>query len=318
MFAIAIWDAPRRRLVLARDRFGIKPLYYRSPGGELEFASELRALPRGEIDLDALEAFLSFNVVPGPLTIFRDVPQAPARPPARVGGRACPRSSSYADRSGGRRTRVRSERGGAGGGAARAPARLRPRASRLRRAGRRAPLGRRRLVADHRAAAEASPQAPPHVHRRVRGALVRRARPTRVSWRERYGTDHHSIVVRPDAGHGRCRCWRRSSTSRSPTRRRSRPTSSPSSPPRTVKVVLSGEGGDELFGGYYTYQADLLAARSGRLARALRPAVERLPVSTGRSASTTRRSASCGPRIFLRSSATTGGRRSSRPTRATR
>ena len=64
MFAIAIWDARRRRLVLARDRFGIKPLYYRAADGELAFASELRALPRGEIDLDALEAFLAFNSIP--------------------------------------------------------------------------------------------------------------------------------------------------------------------------------------------------------------------------------------------------------------
>src|SRR6476661_8804722 len=73
MFAVAIWDARRRRLVLARDRFGIKPLYYRAVDGELAFASELRALPRGEIDLDALDAFLAFNSVPGPLTIFREV-----------------------------------------------------------------------------------------------------------------------------------------------------------------------------------------------------------------------------------------------------
>src|SRR5215475_214335 len=73
MFALALWDAARGRLVLARDPYGIKPLYYRDVGGELEFASELRALPRGEIDLDALDAFLAFNSVPGPLTIFRDV-----------------------------------------------------------------------------------------------------------------------------------------------------------------------------------------------------------------------------------------------------
>src|SRR5437764_4922939 len=61
MFAIAIWDAARRRLVLARDRFGIKPLYYRADSVSLAFASELDALPRGEIDLDALDAFLAFN-----------------------------------------------------------------------------------------------------------------------------------------------------------------------------------------------------------------------------------------------------------------
>src|SRR5204863_240954 len=72
MFAVAIWDARRHRLVLARDRFGIKPLYYRALHDELAFASELRALPRGEIDFDALEAFLAFNCIPAPLTIFRE------------------------------------------------------------------------------------------------------------------------------------------------------------------------------------------------------------------------------------------------------
>src|SRR5713226_4023284 len=78
MFAVAIWDARRRRLVLARDRYGIKPLYYRHVGGVLEFASELRALPRGEIDLDALEAFLAFNSIPSPYSIFRDTRKLPA------------------------------------------------------------------------------------------------------------------------------------------------------------------------------------------------------------------------------------------------
>ena len=73
MFAVAIWDAHRQRLVLARDRYGIKPLYYRHVGGVLEFASELRALPRGEIDLDALEAFLAFNSIPAPYSIFREI-----------------------------------------------------------------------------------------------------------------------------------------------------------------------------------------------------------------------------------------------------
>src|SRR5581483_3498048 len=78
MFAVAIWDDRRRRLVLARDRYGIKPLYYRTAGGTLEFASEVRALPRGEIDLDALEAFLAFNSIPAPYSIFTGVRKLPA------------------------------------------------------------------------------------------------------------------------------------------------------------------------------------------------------------------------------------------------
>ena len=77
MFAAAIWDAKSRKLVLARDRFGIKPLYYRAAGGGLEFASELRALPRGEVDLDALEAFLAFNSVPAPLSILHGTCKLP-------------------------------------------------------------------------------------------------------------------------------------------------------------------------------------------------------------------------------------------------
>src|SRR5439155_4202506 len=77
MFAVAVWDAGSRQLTLARDRFGIKPLYYRDVGGELSFASELDALPRGEIDLDALEGFLAFNAVPSPLSIFREIRKLP-------------------------------------------------------------------------------------------------------------------------------------------------------------------------------------------------------------------------------------------------
>src|SRR4051812_10493566 len=77
MFAVALWDARRRRLVLARDRFGIKPLVYRETADGLEFASDTRALPRGEIDLDALEAFLAFNSIPAPLTIFRGIRKLP-------------------------------------------------------------------------------------------------------------------------------------------------------------------------------------------------------------------------------------------------
>src|ERR1700756_4314303 len=52
MFAVALWDANAQQLLLARDRYGIKPIYYRHTDSDLEFASEVRALPRGEIDLD--------------------------------------------------------------------------------------------------------------------------------------------------------------------------------------------------------------------------------------------------------------------------
>ncbi|MBA2514035.1 MAG: asparagine synthase (glutamine-hydrolyzing), partial [Solirubrobacterales bacterium] len=76
MFAVALWDAGEQRLLLARDRFGIKPLYWSLQAGQLAFASELKALRRApgfstEIDLDAVEAFLAFNSIPGPRTIFR-------------------------------------------------------------------------------------------------------------------------------------------------------------------------------------------------------------------------------------------------------
>src|SRR4051795_67109 len=74
MFAVALWDTQERRLLLARARFGIKPLYWTAQGGTLAFASELKALRtlglREEIDVDALEAYLAFNAIPAPLTIF--------------------------------------------------------------------------------------------------------------------------------------------------------------------------------------------------------------------------------------------------------
>src|ERR687886_749702 len=83
MFAVALWDARERRLLLARDPFGIKPLYYRISGGVLSFASELKALVRqpafsGEVDLEALDAYLAFNSVPAPMSIYREVRKLPA------------------------------------------------------------------------------------------------------------------------------------------------------------------------------------------------------------------------------------------------
>src|SRR5262249_53222576 len=75
MFALAVWDVRRERLPLARDRFGKKPLLYAQRGDELHFASEftgLRAVGRltTDIDLDALDAYLTFMSIPAPLTIY--------------------------------------------------------------------------------------------------------------------------------------------------------------------------------------------------------------------------------------------------------
>src|SRR5262249_5121500 len=69
MFGLAIWDARQRRLVLARDRLGIKPLYYALHGGRFRFASETKAILQDEtlprtIDAEAVVAFLNYNSLP--------------------------------------------------------------------------------------------------------------------------------------------------------------------------------------------------------------------------------------------------------------
>lgn len=78
MFAIALWIESQRRLVLARDRMGIKPLYYCSLDGELFFGSELKCLfahpdVNRRIDLEGLDYFLSLNYVPAPLTLVEGI-----------------------------------------------------------------------------------------------------------------------------------------------------------------------------------------------------------------------------------------------------
>jgi asparagine synthase (glutamine-hydrolysing) len=82
MFALAIWDTRRRRLVLARDRVGKKPLFYSYRNRVLSFASELRALlqdgsiPR-EVDLQAVDAYLCYGWVPGPRSAFAAIRKLP-------------------------------------------------------------------------------------------------------------------------------------------------------------------------------------------------------------------------------------------------
>ncbi len=82
MFAAAFWSQSRRRLLLVRDRMGIKPLYYARQRGELYFGSELKAIllhPEIErrIDSAGLDHYLSLNYVPGPHTLIQGIEKVP-------------------------------------------------------------------------------------------------------------------------------------------------------------------------------------------------------------------------------------------------
>ena len=81
MFALAVWDARRRRLFLARDRLGIKPLYFAWDGRRLCFGSELKAILAAGVslalDATALDDFFTFNYIPAPRTIFAAVRKLP-------------------------------------------------------------------------------------------------------------------------------------------------------------------------------------------------------------------------------------------------
>jgi asparagine synthase (glutamine-hydrolysing) len=280
MFAVAIWDGPRERLLLARDPFGIKPLYYRVSRDGFEFASELRALPRGEIDPDAVDCFLAFNSIPTPLTIFRDVRKLPP---------GCVLSWESED--------LRVDRFARPAPATESILREDDEAELLEEC--RARLRdsvRAHLVSDVPVGVLLSGG----IDSGLLAALAAEetSEPLRtfsIGFEEssfdelsdarkvatRYATDHHELVLRPDAARllpALAEAFDEpfADSSALPTYLVSELAS------RHVKVALSGEGGDELFGGYYTYVADLLAGRAAPLVRIVRPLVERLPSSNAR------------------------------------
>ena len=82
IFGLAVWDTRRRRLLLARDHYGVKALYYHDDGRRLTWASEIKALladatiPR-QVDLDALDLYLTFRFVPSPRTMFANIRKLP-------------------------------------------------------------------------------------------------------------------------------------------------------------------------------------------------------------------------------------------------
>jgi asparagine synthase (glutamine-hydrolysing) len=281
MFAVAIWDDRRRRLVLARDRYGIKPLYYRAVGGTLEFASEVRALPRGEIDLDALEAFLAFNSIPSPYSIFRDVRKLPAGHLLVWEESGETRVERYAHPSPVQESELRDDDEAELVEELRARMRDSVRAHLLADV----PVGVLLSggVDSSLLAALAAQETSDAVHTFTIG-FAERSFDERADARlvaERYDTNHHELLLHPDPN------------VLLPTLADAfdEPFADSSALPTYlvsqlaadhVKVALSGEGGDELFGGYYTYAADLLADRVGPLARLAAPLVERLPASGGR------------------------------------
>ncbi|MGE0451817.1 MAG: asparagine synthase (glutamine-hydrolyzing) [Vicinamibacterales bacterium] len=253
MFAIAIWDSRVRTLVLARDRVGIKPLYYAERAGRLYFGSELKSIlcapdvPRA-IALDALDHYLSFLYTPPDAAIFRDVRKLP---PGHVllatqGGSMLrpywqlPETETFA---GDERDAVAAVREAL------------------------TDAVRAHLVSDVPIGAFLSGG----IDSSLVVALMARTSGARVKTfsigfdepdfdeleharlvAERYGTDHHEFVVRPDGigilddviGHfdepfadaSAIPTWYVSQMAR-----------------RHVTVVLSGDGGDELFGGYDRY-----------------------------------------------------------------
>ena len=288
MFAVAIWDGRASRLVLARDRFGIKPLFYwEAPDGGLAFASELKALmalpgfPR-EIDMRGLESLLAFNSIPRPLTIFEGVRKlepghllswSPDGDGVEVRPYARPAPEPV--------ERLRRERAG-------------ELATELR--GRLRDSVRAHLIADVPVGVLLSGG----VDSATLAALAaqesgERVRTFSIGFRERsfdelerarlvarrYDTDHHELIVEPDVAELLTRLAEvfdepLADSSAVPTYLVSQLAS------EHVKVALSGEGGDELFGGYYTYVADAIAPWAGKPAAALRPLIERLPSSSAR------------------------------------
>lgn len=83
MYAFSLWDTRAQKLIIARDRFGEKPLYYGSFDGRLIWASEPKALlahpsATPELDLNALRHYVSFDYVPAPMSIYKGVSKLPA------------------------------------------------------------------------------------------------------------------------------------------------------------------------------------------------------------------------------------------------
>ncbi len=271
MFAFALWDESRRRLLVARDRVGKKPLFYALREGALTFASELRSLLQDEeiprdVDEQALDCYLAYGYVPAPLSAFRAVRKLPpATSMVYEGGRVALQPYWRLDYS--RKHAVEDSR-----------ELHAPLLETLRRA------VRRRLVADVPLGAFLSggidSSAVVAAMAQEMGEPVRTFSIGFDSERfdeleharevsRLFGTQHEELHVTPDA----------ISIAPQIARHYGEPFADSSAIPsfylaemtrRHVTVALNGDGGDESFAGYTRYAANTLAARLERVPAPLR------------------------------------------------
>ncbi|HUR85622.1 MAG TPA: asparagine synthase (glutamine-hydrolyzing) [Solirubrobacteraceae bacterium] len=281
MFAVAVWDAPRRRLVLARDRFGKKPLYYWHDGTRLVFGSEIKAVlanpavPR-RLREAAIPDYLTFGYVPTPGTFYEGIRSVPPGHVLVAEDGAEPRIEPY----------WRLGLPGVDAGATRLELSFDAAAAEVRRLLRAAV--HRRLVADVPLGAFLSGG----IDSSAVVALMAEAgrvstftigfddsdgfdeRPYARAVARRYDTDHTEFVVAPNAADLVERLvWHHDQpfgdSSALPTFLLSELTAG------HVKVALCGDGGDELFGGYERFAAALALARYEAVPDLVRTAIRR-------------------------------------------
>ena len=275
MFAIAIWDDRRKRLLLARDRFGKKPLLYAEAGTRLWFGSEFQALLadpaiRRDIDYQALDEYLSFMAVPAPRTIYRQIRKLP---PAHVLVRDArgTRLSRYWSLAYGPKLDIGEEE------AAREVRRLLTEAV------------RKRLISEVPLGAFLSGGVDSSAVVAIMAGLVGdRVKTFAIGFddprfnelpharrvAERYGCDHHEFEVHPHA----------IEVLPALVRHYGEPYADSSAIPsfylakltrQHVTVALNGDGGDESFGGYGWHLGSRLAERWQRVPAGLRGLAER-------------------------------------------
>jgi asparagine synthase (glutamine-hydrolysing) len=285
MFAFALWDAKKQRLLLARDRVGKKPLLYSLVGDKLIFASEFQAILQHpdvsrEINFDALNQYLSFICVPAPQTAFRSVNKLePGH--VLVWQNGAVEISRYWSLDFSRKINISEREAGE-----RAVDLLRD-------------AVRVRLMSDVPLGAFLSGG----IDSSAIVALMSELSTGRVKTfsigfeeqsfseieharriAERFGTEHHELVVKPDALEVLPALVRHygepyADSSAIPTYYLSKMTR------EHVTVALSGDGGDECFAGYERYAAMRIAEGYNRLPRMLKervlePAIAALPAAS--------------------------------------